>query len=279
MRFVRSRHIDLEIAENFDTLISTYATIVQHVFPPRMLRDLIRTMGLGPTPAPVIPKDFSQEQIALYRKLQPFTMTSIERVTSLISAVEYLSVNRIAGPILECGVWRGGSMMAVALTLLRLGDTSRDLFLLDTFEGMTRPTEKDLDIDGRMAADMLAAEDKSITDSVWCSASLDDVRHNLFSTGYPKERLHFIEGRVEETIPGDLPLQLALLRLDTDWYESTLHELRHLYPRLAQSGILIIDDYGHWDGAKRAVNEYFESQPKKPLLQRIDYTGRLVVKV
>lgn len=243
-----------------------------------MLRSLIRTMGLGRGPSSLYPKDFSKEQVALFEKLRPYTMTSIERVSSLVSAVEYLHANHIDGPIVECGVWRGGSMMAVALTLLRIGDTTRDLYLLDTYEGMTQPTEKDQDADGRTAADLLAEQDKGLVDSAWCVASIDDVRSNLASTGYPAERIHYVQGRVEETIPGNLPQSLALLRLDTDWYESTLHELRHLYPRLLKGGVLIIDDYGHWEGAKRAVHEYFEMQSGKPLLQRIDYTGRLVLK-
>lgn len=234
-------------------------------------------MGLkAPEVAPT--KDFSDEQRALYDRLKPFTMTSLERVASLVSAVEYLTANTLDGPILECGVWRGGSMMAVALTLLRLGDTSRELYLLDTYEGMTQPTAKDTDVDGRAASEILRSAEKTAIGSAWCFASLDDVRQNLASTGYPMEKVHFVQGRVEETIPGTLPESLALLRLDTDWYESTLHELNHLYPRLMRNGILIIDDYGHWDGAKRAVHEYFARQPFSPLLQRIDYTGRLVVK-
>ncbi len=241
-----------------------------------MLRGLLRS--LTSAAASAHPKDFSAEQVALYERLRPFTMTSIERVSSLVTSIEYLCANRIEGPIVECGVWRGGSMMAVALTLQRLGDTSRDLYLLDTFEGMSAPTEKDKDVDGRSAAELLAEQDKSVAESVWCAASLDDVRTNLASTGYPASKMHFIKGRVEQTIPGDLPGAIALLRLDTDWYESTLHELNHLYPRLAGNGILIIDDYGHWEGAKRAVHEYFEAQPHKPLLQRIDYTGRLIIK-
>jgi hypothetical protein len=98
------------------------------------------------------------------------------------------------------------------------------------------------------------------------------------STGYPDQRLHFIRGTVEETIPGAAPSRLALLRLDTDWYESTRHELLHLYPRLADGGVLIVDDYGHWEGARRAVDEYFAEHPPLPLLARVDYTARIAVK-
>ena len=104
------------------------------------------------------------------------------------------------------------------------------------------------------------------------------VRELLRSTGYPSERVHVVRGAVEETLPGHAPDRLALLRLDTDWYESTRHELQELYPRLATGGVLIVDDYGHWEGARRAVDEYFAGAGPAPLLQRIDYTGRMAVK-
>jgi hypothetical protein len=104
------------------------------------------------------------------------------------------------------------------------------------------------------------------------------VRENVVSTGYPPNLFHFAKGRVEETLPAQAPDQLALVRLDTDWYESTRHELVHLYPRLAPGGVLIIDDYGHWDGVKRAVDEYFSAQAEPLLLSRIDYAARVAVK-
>ena len=109
----------------------------------------------------------------------------------------------------------------------------------------------------------------------------DDDRENeqnVFSTGYPKERIHFIKGKVEETLPKHAPGKIALLRLDTDWYESTAHEMTHLYPRLSENGVLIIDDYGHWQGARQAVDEYFARQEFRPLLTRMDYSARMLVK-
>ena len=93
------------------------------------------------------------------------------------------------------------------------------------------------------------------------------------SLGSGPERIHFVEGKVEDTIPAHAPERIALLRLDTDWYESTRHELEHLYPRLSRGGVLIIDDYGHWQGARQAVDEYF-GDAHAALLNRIDYTAR-----
>ena len=80
------------------------------------------------------------------------------------------------------------------------------------------------------------------------------------------------------SLPAQAPTAVALLRLDTDWYLSTKHEMEHLYPRLSAGGVLIVDDYGHWDGARQAVEEYFLTHGDKPLLARTDYTGRLAVK-
>ena len=99
----------------------------------------------------------------------------------------------------------------------------------------------------------------------------------MLSTQYPRDLVRFVEGPVEDTLPAQAPDQIALLRLDTDWYESTMHELRHLFPRLADAAPLIIDDYGHWQGARRAVDEYFEECPQ--LLARIDYSARITLKV
>jgi O-methyltransferase len=114
--------------------------------------------------------------------------------------------------------------------------------------------------------------------SSWHHVEAAEVRGAVLSTGYPDERVHLVEGRVEETLPGGAPAEIALLRLDTDWYESTKHELEHLYPRLSPGGVLILDDYGHYEGARRAVDEYFEAEGGRPLLSRIDYTGRIGVK-
>src|SRR5262249_2992396 len=144
-----------------------------------------------------------------------------------------------------------------------------------TYAGMTAPSERDVDHTGEAAGEMFRESDAG-THNEWCYASLEDVRRNLLSTGYPPDRCHFIKGDVLETIPAaDMP-QIALLRLDTDWYESTLHELKHLSPCVDAGGVLIIDDYGHWQGCRQAVDEYFADRPQ--LLFRIDYTGRMLVK-
>ena len=222
--------------------------------------------------------DFSDDDHALCAQVKPFTMTSKERIYALYAAVRYVVGNRIPGAFVECGVWRGGSMMVMAQTLQALGDTSRDLHLFDTFEGMPPPGENDRRYDGVPAQRVLEASPKDLKNHNWAVAPLEDVRRNVVSTGYPESRVHFHQGLVERTIPGQAPGQIALLRLDTDWYESTKHELDHLYERVTPNGVIIFDDYGWWAGSKRAVDEFLATLPFKPLLQRIDRGGRLMIK-
>jgi len=210
-------------------------------------------------------------------QVSPFTMTSPERVAALCQAVAHICQHQISGDIVECGVWRGGSVMAACLSLLHHGDRTRDIYLFDTFEGMTPPTKFDVHAtSGVRASVLLKIRDK--TAGVWAISPLDEVQRNLATVGYPSNRAHFVKGNVEDTVPTSAPEQIAILRLDTDWYESTAHELRHLYPRLVSGGFLIIDDYGHWAGARRAVDEFVASNGLRLFLNRIDYTGRIAVK-
>jgi hypothetical protein len=212
------------------------------------------------------------------KRVEPYTMTSPHKLAALCHSVEYIWKNKIPGSIVECGVWRGGSMMAAALSLIRVGDVSREIILFDTFEGMPPPTEKDKHRTlGISAAELLSGRDK--TDNAWAIAPLELVRRNVISSGYPEENIKFVKGNIEDTIPQHSPTRISLLRLDTDWYESTRHELKYLYPLLSTGGVLIIDDYGCWDGARKAVDEYVEANRLQLLLTRIEPTGRIGVKI
>jgi len=228
-------------------------------------------------------RGLSPEDLEIIERALPYTMTGHARLAALVDGVRYCVRREVPGAFAECGVWRGGSVLAMILTLQELGVSDRDLHLYDTFEGMTAPTESDVsEHDGSALEDWTEAKRQG--DRPWSEVfgahvfDEESVRETLESTGYPAERIHLVRGPVEETIPGYAPGQLALLRLDTDWYESTRHELIHLYPRLADAGVLIIDDYGHWEGCARAVDEYFAAHGPPPLLSRIDYTGRIAVK-
>lgn len=226
-----------------------------------------------------ISPDYDETLVETIRQVRPFTQTSPSRIASLCDATRYIVRAQIPGDIVECGVWRGGSMMAVARTLLEIGDTARELFLYDTFEGMPQPGEKDITYSGTSASTLMHQSRKDDPSSIWCYAPLETVKHMVYAIGYPREKIHFVQGKVEETIPHIVPERVALLRLDTDWYDSTRHELIHLFPRLTRGGVLIVDDYGHWQGARRAVDDYLVESGAKLFLNRIDYTGRIALKV
>jgi hypothetical protein len=221
----------------------------------------------------------AERQILL--DVKPYTMTSWERLWALVEAVRYVHARAIAGAFVECGVWRGGSSMAAAMAFTLVGDTTRDLYLFDTFAGMSRPTDDDRKlVSGQGAMDKWLRTRTAGEGSSWCEASLEDVDANLARTHYPRERIRLIQGKVEDTlaVAAHIPKQIAILRLDTDWYESTKAELEHLFWRVMPGGVVIFDDYGDWAGAKKAVDEFLATQPPY-FLHRIDETGRLMVRL
>ena len=216
--------------------------------------------------------------LALYEKCRPFTRTSVDRMYAAYQATNYVVDRGLPGAFIECGVWRGGSSMIMALALLERGVRDREIYLYDTIKGMSEPTDRDVKANGLEARPVWEQQQKDGVNA-WAYAPLTEVSQNFIRTGYPMERVHLIEGKVEDTIPRQMPDSIALLRLDTDWYESTYHELTHLYPRLVRGGVLILDDYGSWQGAREATDQYFRQMRNPVLLNRIDVTGRLVVKV
>lgn len=231
---------------------------------------------------PPVTSSASVEDLDRIAECRPFTMASDERLLATIDAVRHIVRCDVPGALVECGVWRGGSVLAMIRTLQELGVDDRDVWCFDTFTGMTAPGDEDVSRYSPPAAETWR-EASERGERAWGGWFDDDVfgreqvAEVLTATGYPAERIHLVAGPVESTIPGDAPDDVSLLRLDTDWYESTLHELRHLYPRLSTGGVLIIDDYGHWEGAARAAEEYFADIPP-PLFARTDYTGRMGVK-
>ncbi|BDA83948.1 hypothetical protein Sa4125_14900 [Aureimonas sp. SA4125] len=213
----------------------------------------------------------------IYTRCRSYSMTSPDRMYSLFKAVEYIEKAGIPGDIVECGVWRGGSMM-VAAEALQLFGGERTIHLFDTYEGLPEPSAEDVDIWGHDAKKWWETKKVSEEASDWARAHLDEVKENMRRTGYPEERLRYVKGMVETTIPQHAPEQISILRLDTDWYASTVHEMEHLFPRLVPNGILIIDDYGHFKGAKQAIDEYLQAHNVPIMLMRVDYTGRIAIK-
>jgi hypothetical protein len=203
----------------------------------------------------------------------PYTLVLIERLYNIYKTMEYICRNNIPGDIVECGVMHGGSVMAAAESLAHFGCTDRTIYLYDTFAGMSPPGLYDVD----HAGNRMAEREPSLL--YWPNMGhLQAVQRNMRQVRYPFDRFVFVEGPVEETLLKKVPETIAFLRLDTDWYESTKQELIYLYPHLVSGGVLTIDDYGHFKGARKATDEYFAGCAERMLLHRIDYTARTGVK-
>jgi O-methyltransferase len=225
--------------------------------------------------------DFDDTEREIYLASHINVVAGAEAIVSLVRAVRHIVKNNIAGAFVECGVYRGGNIEVMIRTLQTLGVDDRDIFLYDTFAGMPRPDVVDdagLDNEMKQTWEAHRNEADGNAGSNWMRAGIDLVRERLAPLGYPLNRLHFVKGLVEDTIPSVVPQAIALLRLDTDFYSSTKHELVHLYPLLAHGGVLIIDDYGAMPGCRRAVDEYNEEHGLHWYLSRLDAHVRLVIK-
>lgn len=227
------------------------------------------------------PVEFTDEERRLISRIleRQLSMASPERLFSTLLACKHVVARSIPGDFVECGVWRGGNAL-LAASAFRQCPIRRQLYLFDTFEGMTPPSNHDTDLLTNAAAYTKHQEMQQETHNAWCYASLEDVQQVFQQSGHGDDEIVYVKGDVAQTLREErnLPERISVLRLDTDWYESTLAELEVLYPRLVTGGVLIVDDYGHWAGAKKAVDEYFMRVGKRPLMQYVDYTGRMCVK-
>ena len=215
----------------------------------------------------------------IYKLISHNTMVAPDPIYSLMTSVRYIVENEIEGDFVECGTWRGGCSMAIALTLIDLGATDRIIWVYDTFAGMTKPSFMDVTNDKqRTSAEALMRNNAADALLSAPKDSLEAVKANLYSTGYPPQNLRFIEGDVLDTLQSKTPKLACLLRLDTDWYESTCKELEVLYPILTEGGVCIVDDYGAWAGSKQAVDEYFIKYSPRPLMHATNWTVRTWIK-
>jgi len=205
------------------------------------------------------------------------TMVSRARLIATLMACKYVLENSIEGDFVECGVWRGGNAI-VAAEMFKLYASEKNVWLFDTFQGMTQPTILDRDHRGNPAHPRYLTS-QTETHNEWAYASLEEVTHNFGTRNLLGNQIHFVKGDVAKTLNKEqLPERISILRLDTDWYESTKVECEILYPKISKGGFLIVDDYGHWSGARQAVDEYFQKNPPKPFFHVTDYTGRIGVK-
>lgn len=224
-------------------------------------------------------RDMEAEFFTVFEAVRPYSMTTIERLYSLWESVRYAISRDLDGDFVETGVWRGGCCMLMAHELVKAGHTDRTLWLYDTFEGLPKPdAERDIDVLGNRAIDGWEPRQSGDDRSLWAYGPLCDVKANLATTGYPEERQRYVVGKVEETIPAEAPERIAVLRIDTDWYESYAHILIHLYDRVVPGGIVIFDDYGHFLGARQAVDEFLSARGLAVPMIRIDYSSRIIIK-
>jgi len=219
---------------------------------------------------------------AILQSVRNRTMTSESSLYNLIEAVRYLELNKIEGDFVECGVWRGGSIIAVLKTLESANSFEREIYLYDTFEGMTKPINVDRSFLGSSAVDVLhksrIGRRTQHQAGVIAYSTLSDVRTGIEETNYPSNKIHYIVGDVIETLKSSSHKKIALLRLDTDWYESTKTELEHLWDSVSSGGIVILDDYDYWQGARKAVDEFFYERGINLFKMKLTSGGRIIIK-
>ncbi|MEK6280878.1 MAG: TylF/MycF/NovP-related O-methyltransferase [Acidobacteriota bacterium] len=196
--------------------------------------------------------------------VHPYTMCSRARLRRLHAGVRHVVEKGIPGDIVECGVAFGGSAALSGLTLKSLG-AHRKLWAFDTFEGMPAPTEADPDYD---SANEFTGAFRSHMSEVMRVFDRFGILGNTV----------FVKGLFRDTVPDSGVKNIAVLHLDGDWYESVKVCLDHLYDRVSSGGIIQIDDYGHWAGARKAVDEFLEARPIPGGLRYVDYSARQIIK-
>lgn len=246
----------------------------------KLIQSLLNKVGykLVPNADPFnFPVEMTKEERALVELAGQYSMTGPLRMWALVQSIRHVATKDLEGDFVECGVWRGGNLVLMKKMQEACG-LDREIYAFDTFEGMSEPTEIDVDFAGKSVDKMMKSQPKKETiNNIHAYCEIDTVKKNLASCGV-NDGIRFIKGKVQDTLPDEknLPEKISILRLDTDWYESTKAEMEILYPRLVKGGVLIVDDYGHYKGAQVAVDEYFGDA--KPWLHFVDYTCRLAIK-
>ena len=191
-----------------------------------------------------------------------------------LKSVRYVLANDIPGCFVECGVGSGQFPVMWAEELVRQGVDDREIYLVDTFRGMTEPGPNDKTTDDAELFRMTSEDVKEYFDervrpecNLWCYVGLPDIHARMVRTKYPLDKIQYVIGDVRETLLNEAnrpPAPIAVLRLDTDFYDSSKIELETLYDRVVDGGIIIFDDYHHWDGQRRATDEFFKERGLTP---------------
>ena len=222
--------------------------------------------------------ELSKKDYELINLIKNYSMTPKIRIYNLMQALKHLKIKKIEGDYVECGVWKGGNILLFKKFLESEDSRQRNIYAFDTFEGMTDPDKNDFEISTNNTAIKLLQKDKNKKTNVWGICNLDQVKKNISKHTKDLNNIYFIKGDVEKTLNEikNIPEKISLLRLDTDWYKSTKKELEVLYEKVSSGGVIIIDDYGHWGGSKKAVDEFFSN--KYVWMHYVDYACRLIIK-
>lgn len=217
--------------------------------------------------------EISEENKNLIDFINDYSLTPLIRRWNLIKALHYINQSELEGDIVECGIWRGGNLfLAKKIQDLYYKKIKRTFYGYDTFEGMPEPSIYDGQKIIQIYKNFLKKNER------WTKASLEDVENSIKKLFLSLDNFNLIKGKVEDTLidKKNLPSKISLLRLDTDFYQSTKVELEILYPLLVQKGVLIIDDYGDFIGCRKAVDDYFSN--KNVLMISIDKSCRIIIK-
>jgi hypothetical protein len=215
---------------------------------------------------------FDLEKMWLFWKVYPYTMSGYRRLSNVYELSKKIEIEKINGVFVECGVWRGGCA-AVMAYVAKKARSGRKIWLFDSFKGLPEPTKED----GLIAKDYANNKTEGKLETIEkCVGTLDEVKEVFFEVlGINSENVVIQKGWFQDTLPRAKEKigGIAILRLDGDWYESTKCCLENLYENVIVGGYVIIDDYGHWEGAKKALDEFFANRNIKAELIKIDYTG------
>ena len=223
--------------------------------------------------------ELKNDDAKLISVVSKYSMTPKIRIYNLLQALRHIKQKNIDGDFVECGVWRGGNIILFKKFLENeLKNSNKKIFAYDTYEGMNQPSEEDYNLTSKISAKILLKKEKNKDSNIWGISKIEDVKKNISENVKNLDNINFIKGEVEQTLNSEknLPLKISILRLDTDWYLSTKKELEVLYDRVSSGGIIIIDDYGHWNGSKKAVDEFFSN--KYVWMHYVDYACRLIIK-
>jgi O-methyltransferase len=193
-----------------------------------------------------------------YRTVMPYTMLGIERLRTLRRFAEQIDQEGIPGDVVECGTCNGGSA-AIMAQVAATSSLARHIYLFDSFEGLPPAGDKD------------GARAQGYTGL--CRGAMDRVRAVLQALQVPLERVTLVKGWFDQTVPSSEVGRIALLHLDTDWYESLHVCLENLYDRVEPGGFVVLDDYGYWEGCRRAWHDFAESRALNVTLTPIDHTA------